>query len=469
MTKRLSRGGISVGLLGRIILILIAVMATEFVTNTYLFDRASQFALHEDEVERIAEHLVVAHRLMDQAGPDERPELASQLCTDRFAVRWSPGGPPPAPSFELDMLRNQIFDSQPELAMTGLSLHLRALPKGGTIEGTMGLSDGSRLFFHTTQGRSLWSLTYSRIVGLLAPTLVLVVLGGLLIRHTLRPLSVLIRETGRVGTDEHRPVPEAGPTEIRRLIHAFNEMQQRIHRLLGSRTQALAAVGHDLRTPLARMRLRLENVAMDDRTRDAMERDMEEMNDLLRSLQVYLSGEGRDLPRERIDLAAMAMTLIDTARDEGKDARYSGPETLEMVVQPVAVRRALANLIDNALHYGGNVRLGLRRVTGVGQGGEQDDWAEIVIEDDGPGIAEEHREQVLQPFVRLDDARSRNTRGMGLGLAIVADAVRMEGGTLTLTNHRDDEDGKDGSGESGGLRVLIRLPIRDEEPSSGRS
>ena len=447
MTKSLSRGGMSVGLLGRIILILIAVMATEFVTNTYLFDRASQFALHEDEVERIAEHLVIAHRLMDQADPAERPALAGRLRTDRFAVRWSPGGAPLASSFELDRLRGQLFDSQPELAATGLDLHLRALPKGGTIEGAMALTDGSRLFFNTTQGRGLWSLTTSRIVGLLAPTLVLVVLGGLLIRHTLRPLSVLIRETGRVGTDEHRPVPEAGPTEIRRLIHAFNEMQLRIHRLLGSRTQALAAVGHDLRTPLARLRLRLDNVAMDEAARDAMERDIEEMNELLRSLQAYLSGEGRDLPRERIDLAAMAMTLIDNARDEGRDARYSGPETLEMVVQPVAVRRALANLIDNALHYGGNVRLSLRR---EGEG------AEIVVEDDGPGIPEAHREQVLQPFVRLDSARGRNTRGMGLGLAIVADAVRREGGTLSLSNQGGGEGG-------GGLRVAIRLPIRDRE------
>lgn len=454
-------GGVSVGLLGRIILILIAVMATEFVTNTYLFDRASQFALHEDEVERIAEHLVVAQRLMERAAPADRPALARELQTERFAVRWLSQDPSIPTSYELDRLRNQIVGAEPELGGAGLHLHLRSLPRGGTIEGAMALDDGSYLSFVTHQGRSVWTLTYGRIIGLLAPTLVLVVLGGLLIRHTLRPLSVLIRETGRVGTDDHRLVPEAGPKEIRHLIHAFNAMQLRIHRLINSRTQALAAVGHDLRTPLARLRLRLDRVSMDDRTRDAMERDMEEMNDLLRSLQVYLSGEGRALPPERIDIAVMAMTLIDAARDAGKDAGYSGPESLDLFVRPVAVRRALANLIDNALHYGGNARLTLRHVAGEGanQGAAdletgRGEAVEIVIEDDGPGIAEELMEEAMQPFVRLDDARGRNTRGMGLGLAIVADAVRAENGGLSLVNR-----------PGGGLRVTIRLPVSGQAAS----
>ncbi len=443
----------SLGLLGRIILILVAVMATEFVTNTYLFDRANQFALQEDEVERMAEHLVVAHRLFDQIPASERSALAEQVRTDRFSVRWSPAGPPMVPSYELNTLRTQILESEPELVATGLALHVHGLPKGSAIEGSMTLTDGSRLSFNVSQGHGFWSLTYSRLIGLVAPTLVLLLLGGLLIRHTLRPLSVLIRETGRVGTDEHRPVPEAGPGEIRRLIHAFNEMQLRIHRLIALRTQALAAVGHDLRTPLARLRLRLENVPMEEGARKAMERDVQEMDDLLRSLQVYLGGDGRVMPPERIDLAAMAMTLIDNARDEGKDAVYEGPETLEMIVRPVAVRRALANLIDNALDYGGNVRLFLRRV----EEGDTGPVAEILVEDDGPGIPPEQIEEVLQPFVRLDSARARNTRGMGLGLAIVADAVRMEGGTLELSDRANET----GYRESG-LRALIRLPIIDK-------
>lgn len=456
MILKRTLGGVSLGLLGRIILILVAVMATEFVTNTYLFDRASQFALQEDEVERMAEHLVVAHRLFDQAAPQERTPLAEQIRTERFSVRWSPAGPPMAPSYELNTLRTQILESEPELVATGLALHVHGLPRGGPIEGSMTLTDGSRLSFSVSQGHGFWSLTYSRLIGLVAPTLVLLVLGGLLIRHTLRPLSVLMRETGRVGTDEHRPVPEAGPSEIRKLIHAFNAMQLRIHRLIALRTQALAAVGHDLRTPLARLKLRLETIPMEERARAAMERDVQEMDDLLRSLQVYLGGEGRTMPPERIDLAAMAMTLVDTARDEGKDAVYDGPETLEMIVRPVAVRRALANLIDNALHYGGNARLVLRRLEDGGQG----PVAQIAIEDDGPGIAPDRIEEVLQPFVRLDSARGRNTRGMGLGLAIVADAVRAEGGTLELANKAS------ATGEGGkGLRALIRLPIVEKDPA----
>ncbi len=431
----------SLGLLGRILLILIAVMATEFAANTFFFDRISQFALRGDEVDRMAEHLVVARRLMDKAEPSERAALAGELSTERFSIKWAPDKGAGPVSFGLENLRAQILEVEPGLATAKLRLHLLPLSKGGNIAGTMMLGDGTAVSFLTFQGREIWSLTFSRIISLLAPTLVLVVMGGLLIRHTLKPLRVLMRETGRIGTDEHEPVPEEGPTEIRKLIHAFNAMQLRIQRLINGRTQALAAVGHDLRTPLARLRLRLDGADIDGATREAMERDMEEMNGLLHSLQVYLSGEGRDMPAERIDIAAMAMTLIDDACDAGGDAVYIGPDRLEMVARPVAIRRALANLIDNALHYGGNARLRLDLI-------ENGQALEIVVEDDGPGIAEDRIDQVVQPFVRLDGARTRNTRGMGLGLAIVADAVRLEKGKLVLANRKD-----------GGLRVTITLPL----------
>jgi signal transduction histidine kinase len=431
--------GVSLGLLGRIFLILALVLGTEFVANTYIFERASQFALREDEARRMAEHLVVARRLLDRTPMRERSGIARDLSTQYFAIKWSPSHDAVSSTFALRNLKNQIIFFEPELLEADLRLHLRPLRQGGDIAGSLELEDHSILSFSSAQAEQVWSLTFGRILTWVAPTLVLVVLGGLMLRLTLRPFRLLMRATREVGTRDPEPVVEQGPAEIRALIHAFNVMQQRIHRLITSRTQALAAVGHDLRTPLARLQLRLDGAGVEAETYRAMSQEIDEMTDLLHSLQIYLSGEGANVPRERIDLAAMAQTLIDNALDEGQDALYLGPENLEMLARPVPIRRSLANLIDNALHYGGNVRLSLQ---------ESDGAIAIVIEDDGPGIAPDRLADVTQPFVRLDDARSRNTRGMGLGLAIVSDAVRAEGGSLTLEN-RDE----------GGLRATIRLPL----------
>lgn len=428
----------SLGILTRILLILVAIMATEFVANTLVFNRANRFALHEDDAHRMAEHLVVARRLLDRTRPAERPTVASELSTDRFTFRWSRSGDVMPASLSLNNMRSQILEEEPALLAAKLRLHLLPLPKGGDVAGSMELSDGTLLFFRTYQAKGLWTLTFGRILSLIAPTLVLVLIGIFMVRATLRPLNVLMRATRQVGTGDPQPVPEAGPTEVRHLIHAFNEMQLRIHRLVSSRTQALAAVGHDLRTPLARLQLRLDGARLDPETQRLMDQDIHEMTELLRSLQIYLSGEGETVPAERVDLAVMASTLIDAACDMGKDAHYVGPDHLEVEVRPVALRRALSNLIDNALHYGGNVRLTLR---------EKEDGILVIVDDDGPGIAEEKLPEVLQPFVRLDHARSRNTRGMGLGLPIVKDAVQAEKGSFSIANRPE-----------GGLRATIRLP-----------
>ncbi|WP_157218216.1 ATP-binding protein [Flavisphingomonas formosensis] len=430
--------GRSLGVLARILLILVAIMATEFIANTLVFNRANRFALREDDAHRMAEHLVVARRVLDRTRPSDRPFVANELSTDRFTFRWSRAGDVMPSNLSLRNMRNQILEQEPALLEAKLRIHLLPLPKGGDVAGTMELSDGTLLFFRTYQAKAIWTLTFGRILSLIAPTLVLVLVGIIMIRATLGPLRVLMRATRQVGTQDPKPVPEAGPAEVRSLIHGFNAMQDRIHRLITSRTQALAAVGHDLRTPLARLQLRLDGAGLDPATQRPMDQDIEEMTGLLHSLQIYLSGEEATVTAESVDLAIMAATQIDAARDAGKDAHYFGPDHLVAHVRPVAIRRALTNLIDNALHYGGNVRLTLR---------ERDDGILIIVDDDGPGIAEDKLAEVLQPFVRLDGARSRNTRGMGLGLAIVNDAVRAEKGSFTIENRPE-----------GGLRATIRLP-----------
>ena len=430
----------SFGLLGRLLLILALVQATEFLVNTLVFERTSQFALQDDDAHRMAEHLVIVRRVLAAETPKDRPALTREMSTARFSVNWQALPDSSATAYGLNNLRSQILEFEPELLPAKLRLHLTTLREGGNIGGSFELSDHSTVTFRTSQAKMIWPLNFGRIVGLIAPTLALVLIGGLMIRATLKPLHVLMRATKQVGTREPEPVPEEGPSEVRNLIHDFNVMQTRIHRLIGTRTRALAAVGHDLRTPLSRLKLRLGTVDIDPETQKSMGDDIDEMGDLLRSLQIYLGGEGQELPPEKVDLAVMASTLIDSARDMGHDAYIHAPSSLEAWVRPVSIRRSLSNLIDNAIHYGGNVRLSIF---------PEEDTITITVDDDGPGIPADQMAEVLQPFVRLDGARTRNTGGMGLGLAIVSDAIHAEGGTLELINRAE-----------GGLRVKIVLPRR---------
>jgi signal transduction histidine kinase len=183
-------------------------------------------------------------------------------------------------------------------------------------------------------------------------------------------------------------------------------------------------VSHDLRTPLARLRLHSEQIE-DEPTQAAMSKDIHEMERMLASVLAYLSGIADAEPPQKIDLAALAMTLVDEAADLGQPVEYRGPDSLHAVLSPLRIRRALGNLIDNALHYGHHAVV---RLDGAADG------LRLIVEDDGPGIPVEHLATVLEPFRRLDHERPRDTDGMGLGLSIVSDIVQREGGELTLRN-----------------------------------
>lgn len=425
------------GLPERLLAILLLVAGVDFAANTLLFDRASRFALREDDAARVAEHLVIASRVMERTPQASRARVARDLSTNRFSLEWRARGPRPVGPVALGGMREQILDVATELDHADLQLHLKAIGASGNIVGSVLLPDRSVLQFQT-YASDAWTLNAGRIVTLLLPTLVLVVLAWALFRATLSPLRMLVRASRKVGAESPEPIPEQGTGEVRELIAAFNQMQQRIHQSMADRTQSMLAIGHDLRTPLSRMQLRLERAGLDPETVEDMATDLGEMRHMLESLQAFVESGGSRLRPERIDVAVMTQTLIDTAADEGRDATYHGLDSLEIMARPVSLRRALSNLIENALHYAGSVWVTVRR---------DGDMAEIVFEDDGPGIPPDRMTDVLQPFVRLDTARGRDTPGMGLGLPIVSRAIALEGGVLQLRNR-----------EQGGLCVTIRLP-----------
>lgn len=441
MTGRLVALFRRMGLPERLLAVLLFVVLIDFAANSFLFDRVDSFMLRRDDAERIAENLVLARRTLEHADAGERDDVAHVLSTDRFQLHWEGPGARRRSPLGLSNLREQVVDMAPELALSDLELHLEELPGKGNIGGSLRLSDRSLIRFHT-HANAAWKLTAGRLLSLVLPSLLLFALAWVLVRTTLKPLRNLIGATRHLGSGKPHPVPERGPDELRELIRALNAMQERIHQSLVDRTQTMLAIGHDLKTPLARMRLRLDDESVDPEIREGLNHDIEEMRMLLDSIQAYVESDGRSMPAERIDIAVMVETLVDTAADHGANATYSGPPSLEVKVRPVPIRRALSNLIENALHYGGNVRVSLRRDGG---------GVEITVDDDGPGIPEDRIADALQPFVRLDTARARDTAGMGLGLPIVRKAVRTENGTLDLRNRSE-----------GGLRATIRLPIVPE-------
>ncbi|WP_239025871.1 ATP-binding protein [Sphingomonas paeninsulae] len=424
-------------MLGRLFLILLLTVLVEFSASTLLYERASQLSLREDEAHRLAEHLVVSRALLDKWPQEQRKRIARDLVTDRYGIGWSIAQPSSS-SFRphLDEMQRQILAWEPQLARSSLHLRLPALQNGSTVLGDLRLSDGSWMTFEMRGLTSQGNLAVSRILRALIPALILLLFSGLLIRSTLRPLRTLIGATSKVGLGKREPIEEAGSAEIRSLIHAFNEMQDRIHKLIESRTLALAAVSHDLRTPLARLQLRIEAVR-ETGLREELGSDVAEMDDMVASLLAFFGRQSDAEKPALADLAVTVLTLVNNAADRGLNAHYIGPDHLEITLHVSAIRRAISNLLENALHYGGRAEVRLE---------SSDSEITITVDDDGPGIPEDRIAEVQQPFVRLADARERNTSGLGLGLAIVASVVEAEGGVFTLTNR-----------SSGGLSARIKI------------
>lgn len=264
-------------------------------------------------------------------------------------------------------------------------------------------------------------------------------------RRVIAPLGTFAAAAARFGRDVGAPaLDEDGPTEIRRAAEAFNTMQERIRRFVEERMQMLAAISHDLRTPITRLQLRADYIEDAEQRRKALA-DLGEMKAMLDALLSFARDDAATEETTRVDLAAMLQTLCDDATDAGHVCAYSGPPHLAFECRPVAMRRALSNLIENAAAYGHEALVELS-FSGTA--------AEVRILDRGPGIPAEKREEVFMPFFRLEPSRSRQTGGIGLGLAIARAIVRRHGGDIIL----GDRDG-------GGLAVTVVLPRPEQAPS----
>ncbi len=274
--------------------------------------------------------------------------------------------------------------------------------------------------------------------------LVLVTVVGLILRRITRPLRAL---TGRLESFAASPgtldqLQPQGPADIRRLIIAHNAMESRLSALLDEKDVMLGAIGHDLKTPLAALRVRIEAVE-DDAERSRMAATIEEINHSLDDI-LSLARVGRPTdPIEATELSALISDVIGEYEDMGDDVELG--ETTRMVapVRAIWLRRATRNLVSNALRYGHRARVRLER---------EGRFAVLVVDDDGPGIPEHAIAQMMEPFTRLDPSRNTGTGGAGLGLTLARAIADQHGGSLTLTNRLED-------GHTVGLSACLRLPL----------
>ena len=433
----------SLGLLGRILAILLLAVVVEFGVSTLLYERASRLSVHEDEAHRLAENLALAVKFFNDTPMADRHALADRLSTDRYIFTWHEEAPrPPLANPALSRMRLQVTAWEPSLVGTQLRLRVKSPGRSNVVIGNLRLRDGTGLEIHAPHLIQSTTFTINRIALALAPAIALVVIGALLTRVTLRPIRELVKATGEIGHGGTVQLAEKGPAEVRRLTRAFNEMQARITTLIEGRTRALAGVGHDLRTPIARLRLRTDMID-DPQVRKAFAGDLVEIEGMLNSLLAYFGRDVDPEARSRVDLAVMLSSMVDELADEGKPAEYQGPDHCEAVCRKSEIKRAVSNLIENAIHYGGRAIVGLR-IEGPD--------AAITVDDEGPGIPEDAIAMACEPFVRLDAARARNTNGLGLGLSIVTHAAASAGGRFSLANRPE-----------GGLRATLVLPLQPLE------
>jgi two-component system osmolarity sensor histidine kinase EnvZ len=279
------------------------------------------------------------------------------------------------------------------------------------------------------------------ILWMIGSSLLLIGIATIFLRNQIKPIERLAYAAENFG--KGRSVSEFkahGAAEVRRAAAAFIQMRERIERFVQQRTDMLAGISHDLKTPLTRLKLQLALMPHDEDTK-AMGGDIAEMERMLNEYLEFARGEGGGTaePTDLGVLAAEAVADVGRAHDASHRVTLSIAEPLTVAVKRNALKRCLVNLIDNALKYGGRVEVVLRRV------GRR---VELSVDDDGPGIAEDLREEAFRPFHRLDEGRNLQVGGVGLGLAIARDIARSHGGDVRLEKS-----------PLGGLCAIIRLPI----------
>lgn len=392
---------------------------------------------------RLAERIIAIKRSVMLVPPSQRETVAHDLSGGPIEAHWGltrgaiPGGPG---AEHWQSLAGQIVslaqDHNPADVVIGSSAG--ADPHVALV--SMRLPDDSWINVSLFAiGRPRPS-SHGTVISTTLMAFGVILLSILIARWLTRPIrtvSAAVRSLSPDGTPII--VRERGPEEVRDLAKAFNDMQRRIADLIARRTQSLAAVSHDLRTPLTRLKLRTEEL-QDEHLKGAIAADIGEMEQMIDATLSYLKGdETAEAPRP-LELTALIATIVNDARDAGHDVTFGTQEHIVIDGRLIGIKRAFNNLISNAVRFGSKVNVSTVL---------SEFAVTILVDDDGPGIPVDQLAAVLEPFVRLDHSRNRETGGVGLGLTIAKSHIEADAGTLTLSNHPE-----------GGLRAIATLPRR---------
>ncbi|MDX9859559.1 MAG: ATP-binding protein [Rhodospirillales bacterium] len=361
-----------------------------------------------------------------------------QAAEGDVVVRLEGLAEPPVPS---GMMNSMMGGQQRHMHMGWFSPRMvEDWPIGAALQASVRLSDGQWLNFAAAipDPPRLWSAPAILSLGLMVVTVVAFSLWA--VRRLTGPIRTFAQAADRLGRDvKAPPLAESGPVEIRQAARAFNGMQARLRRLVENRTRMLAAISHDLRTPITQLRLRAEFI--DDVEEQAKTlATLEDMEAMIASTLTFARDDALTEAPRTVDLPALVGSLCDDLADAGKPVFFQATEKIAVTCRPAALKRAVANLVENAVKYGGCARVSI--VVGSGEGG-----VAIVVEDDGPGLPIDELENVFAPFYRVEKSRGSGPGGVGLGLSIVQAVADAHGGRVRLENRQE-----------GGLRAILEFP-----------
>jgi signal transduction histidine kinase len=311
-------------------------------------------------------------------------------------------------------------------------------PPEHALRASIRLDDGQWVNFAITFPESEHFWSSQAILSTALMTIAVALLSLWVVRRMTRPLRALAKASENLGRDVNSPPLEAvGPLEVQQAVHAFNEMQRRLRRLIDNRTRMLAAISHDLKTPITLLRLRAEYIE-DAEEKQKTLATLAEMESMIGSTLAFAREDAKQEEPRIVDLPSLVESICDDMADAGRPVEFEEIPTLKYPCRPLALKRAVSNVIDNAIKYGGNARVKVS---------PHPRFVEIVVDDDGPGIPEAELKEVFAPFYRLERSRSRETGGAGLGLSLARTVAHAHGGEITLANRIE-----------GGLRAIIQLP-----------
>jgi signal transduction histidine kinase len=424
-------------------LVIASIVAIHLIlTGIFLVSRPDQ---PDPTIDRGHAQFAAAVQLLGAAAPADRPRLMADIARafPKLDIEALPPGPVPEASdpegLDLRGLHRRLDSSYRIFPLANDQKRHKvgiALPDGSMI---------SARVLRDARPRPFWAGSW--IATLLFAIVSVSLLSLWAARALTAPLSAFAKAAENFSVNgTAAPLPERGPEEIRSVAKALNRMRERITTLIDDRTKMLAAISHDLRTPITRMRLRAEFIE-DEVHRHRMMGDLDQMRSMLESVLSFLRNDRKLEAMTLTDIASTLQLVADQYADIGHKVIYEGPQHAMATVRPDDLTRSITNLVENSVRYGALVTVRLAAST---------ETATIEVEDDGPGISDARKEVMLEPFVRGDDARNMDeTTGFGLGLSIARAVTLAHGGKLSLLDRKPH-----------GLVVRIELPVRQQSRKS---